>query len=61
MIALVTTLESSGIDRYSKELAKRIGIPTVETRRYRSLRGSLRLLNNLRQCPGTIETTRESR
>lgn len=51
MIALVTTLESSGIDRYSRELAKRMGIPTVETRRYLSLKGSLRLLNKLRQCP----------
>ncbi|TET40814.1 MAG: hypothetical protein E3J66_06420, partial [Dehalococcoidia bacterium] len=51
MIALVTTLESSGIDRYSKELAKRLGIPTVETRRYLSLKNSLRLLYTLRQCP----------
>lgn len=51
MIALVTTLESSGIDRYSNELAKRLGIPTIETRRYLSLKDSLRLLNNLRQRP----------
>ncbi len=51
MITLVTTLESSGIDRYSKELAKRLGIPMVETRRYLSLKNSLRLLYNLRQCP----------
>lgn len=51
MIALVTTLESSGIDRYSEELAKRIGMPTVETKRYLSLKGSLTLLNKLRQGP----------
>jgi len=51
MITLVTTLESSGIDRYSKELAKRIGMPTVESKRYLSLKGSLKLLNKLRQSP----------
>ncbi len=48
MIVFVTTLESSGIDRYSMELTKRIEVPTVETRRYLSLRDSIRLLNNLR-------------
>ena len=50
-MTLVTTLESSGIDRYSKELAKRIDIPLIETRRYLTLKDSLRLLNNLRQSP----------
>jgi glycosyltransferase involved in cell wall biosynthesis len=51
MITLVTTLESSGIDRYSKELAERIGMPTVESKRYLSLKGSLKLLYKLRQSP----------
>jgi len=57
VIALVTTLESSGIDRYSRELAKRIGVPTVETRRYLSLYQSFELLNHLRQSPYLIHFT----
>jgi glycosyltransferase involved in cell wall biosynthesis len=44
----ITTVEDSGIDRYSQELSKRIGVPTVESRRYLSLKESLRLLRRVR-------------
>lgn len=51
MIVFVTTLETSGIDRYSRELAKRIRVPTIETRRYLSLKDSFILVHNLRNIP----------
>jgi len=47
MALLVVTVERSGIDRYSQELAKRLGVATLETRRYRSLKGTLNLLHAL--------------
>jgi glycosyltransferase involved in cell wall biosynthesis len=34
MAILIVTTEKSGIDKYSQELAKRIDIETIETRRY---------------------------
>ena len=54
MMLLVATVESSGIDRYSQELAKRTGVPTVESRRYLSLKDSLQLIHRLRQSPYPI-------
>lgn len=50
MVVLVTTTESSGIDRYSQELAKRLSVPTIETRRYRSLKDTLQLAGKLSRC-----------
>jgi len=47
MALLVSTVECSGIDRYSQELAKRLGVATLETRRYRSLKDTLNLLHAL--------------
>ena len=47
MVVLVTTTEGSGIDRYSQELAKRLPVPTIETRRYRSLKDTLQLAGKL--------------
>jgi len=47
MTLLVATVERSGIDRYSQELAKRLGVATLETRRYRSLKDTLNLLHAL--------------
>ena len=51
MVVLVTTVQHSGIDRYGQELARRLSIPTIETRRYRSPRETLRLLRRLRRSP----------
>ena len=51
MIEFVTTVESSGIDRYSQELAKRTRVSTIETRRSLSLGGSLKLIHDLRRSP----------
>ena len=45
----VVTVEHSGVDRYSHELAKRMGVPTLESRRYLSLRESFHLLRRIRQ------------
>lgn len=59
MVLLVTTAENSGIDRYSQELAKRVGVPTVESRRYLSLKDSLHLIRRLRQSPYPIHFTRQ--
>ncbi|HEX78030.1 MAG TPA: glycosyltransferase family 4 protein [Dehalococcoidia bacterium] len=50
MAVLVTTVEKSGIDRYSQELAKRIAVPTVETRRYLSIPEVYSLLHRLRHA-----------
>jgi len=47
MALLVSTVEHSGIDRYSQELAKRLGVATLETQRYRSPKDTLSLLRTL--------------
>jgi len=46
---LVSTLETSGIDRVSQELAKRMSVPMVETKRYMSIREVYSLLRRLRR------------
>lgn len=57
MVILIVTLENSGIDRYSQELSKRIRVPTIESRRYLSLRDSLRFVRRLRQTPYPVHFT----
>jgi len=54
MAVFVTTVESSGIDRYSQELAKRMAVPTIASRRYLSLKDSLQLLYRLRKSPDLV-------
>jgi glycosyltransferase involved in cell wall biosynthesis len=49
MVILVTTTENSGIDRYSQELAKRLLVPTIGTRRHRSVKDTLHLAGKLSQ------------
>jgi len=51
MVVLLTTSEGFGIDRYSRELSKRIRVPTLESRRYLSLKDSFALLRRLKQDP----------
>jgi len=41
---IIVTNEKSGIDRYSQEIAKRLNVRTIETRRYLSLLEAYRLL-----------------
>lgn len=48
MVLFIATVEDSGIDRYSQELSKRVGVPTIESRRYLCLKDSLRLLRRVR-------------
>lgn len=50
----MTTIERSGIDRYSQELARRIGVATLETRRYRSLRNTMELFLRLSRASPPI-------
>ena len=54
MALLVATVERSGIDRYSQELAKRLRVATLETRRYRSLKDTLNLLRALAKASTPI-------
>ncbi len=54
MALLVTTLEHSGIDRYSLELAKRIEVPTLETKRYLRLKDALKLVRRLKEASPPI-------
>lgn len=57
MPVLVVTTEKSGLDKYSQEIAKRLDVKTVESRRYLSLIESYRLarmiqgLNDLVHLP----------
>lgn len=43
MTVLIVTKEKSGIDRYSQEIAKRLNVKKIETRRYLSLIEAYRL------------------
>jgi glycosyltransferase involved in cell wall biosynthesis len=40
---LIVTSENSGVDKYSQEIAKRLGIKTIDTRRYLSVTEAYRL------------------
>ena len=46
-VSLVVSTESSGIDRYSQELAKRLPVSTVPTSRYKSIRQGIQLTRRL--------------
>ena len=43
MAVLIVTTEKSGIDKYSQELGKRLGVKKIETRRYLSFANGFRL------------------
>ncbi len=49
MIVLIVTNESSGVDRYSQEIAKRLDVKTVESRRYLSLMEAYQLSRLIRR------------
>lgn len=44
MIVLIETGEGTGIDKYSQEIAKRLNVKKIESRRYLSLIEAYRLL-----------------
>ena len=48
MPVLIVTTEQSGMDRYSQELAKRLDVKKITTRRYLSLAGAYRLARSIR-------------
>jgi len=48
MVVLIVTSEKSGIDRYSHEIAKRLVVKKIETRRYLSLIEAYRLAKVIR-------------
>ncbi len=53
-IWLVVTQEKGGLDRYSQELAYRLPVETLESRRYLKLRESLALLRSLQAVKGLL-------
>lgn len=46
-VNLIVSTEGSGIDRYSQELAKRLPVSAISTRRYQSIRQSILLARHL--------------
>ena len=54
MITLIVTSEKSGIDKYSQEIAKRIDVGKVETRRYLSLKEAYRLARLIGRQGGIV-------
>ena len=54
MITLIVTSEKSGIDKYSQEIAKRIDVRKIETRRYLSLKGAYRLARTIGRQSGIV-------
>ena len=48
MPVLIVTSEKSGLDRYSQEIARRLDVKTVESRRYLSLKEAYRLSRVIR-------------
>ena len=54
MAVFVTTAEGSGIDRYSQEIGKRLGVPTVISRRYLTPQTSADLLRKLEDGDGIV-------
>jgi glycosyltransferase involved in cell wall biosynthesis len=51
---LIVTLEQSGVDKYSQELARRLPFRTIESRRYLSLRQALHLARIIWREKGTV-------
>jgi len=60
MATLVVTTEKSGVDRYSRELAERLDIKTIETRRYLRVKESYRLASQIRNEPDIIHITNQN-
>jgi len=54
LITLIVTSEKSGIDKYSQEIAKRIDVRKIETRRYLSLKGAYRLARTIGRQSGIV-------
>lgn len=54
MPVLIVTTEKSGLDRYSQELARRLDVSTIESRRYLSLREAYQLIRLLRRQDDVI-------
>jgi glycosyltransferase involved in cell wall biosynthesis len=51
---LIVTLEQSGMDKYSHELARRLPVRTIESRRYLSLWQALRLAGVIWRLKGIV-------
>ncbi len=54
MPVLIVTREKSGVDRYSQEIAKRLDVKKVESRRYLSLIEAYRLSKLIRRQDGIV-------
>jgi len=54
VVVLIVTSEKSGIDRYSQEIAKRIDVSQIETRRYLSLKEGYQLARLIGRQSGIV-------
>jgi len=60
MPVLIVTKEKSGVDRYSQELAKRLDVKKVESRRYLSLAEAYRLSRLIRSQDDIIHLSNQN-
>ena len=51
---IIVTLEQSGMDKYSQELARRLPVRTIESRRYLTFRQALRLAFKISKEKGIV-------
>ncbi len=54
MVLLIVTSEQSGLDKYSQEIAKRLDVKKVTTRRYLSLAEAYKLARSIRSQGGIV-------
>ena len=54
MVLLIVTSEESGLDKYSQEIAKRLDVKKVTTRRYLSLAEAYKLARSIRSQGGIV-------
>lgn len=59
MVVLIVTSEKSGVDRYSQEIAERLEVKKIESRRYLSLVEAYRLSRLLRRQDGIVHLTNQ--
>ena len=59
MLVLVVTSEESGVDKYSQELAKRLDVKKIESRRYLSLLEAYKLARSIRSEGSVIHLSNQ--
>ena len=59
MVVLIVTSEEFGVDKYSQEIAKRLDVKKITTRRYLSPAEAYRLARSIRSQPGIIHLSNQ--